>query len=156
VTPHRHSHREILALNVACADVLRIGIAEYSYEFRGVVPCFNFSRERINERISVSLVAVARELHSGRETAFQIADTGSRMGLTCHVKSMVSPPTQAAARCGSSRLPGWPPSRLETSASVLPDKCFRKKARSQRALMSLDRNKSCFFAREMFILLNRF
>ena len=51
--PHRHAHREILALHVGCADVLGIGIADDRLHLAanassGAVSRFRLARRAVN------------------------------------------------------------------------------------------------------------
>ena len=91
----RHSHRQILALNVAGGYVIIVGIAAddrfaRSHAHSGTVTCFqpvrrvavnllqhrkvNFFPERILNRFQVRAMAIGRELHAISEACFQVLD----------------------------------------------------------------------------------
>src|SRR5205823_4690330 len=92
--PHRHTHGEILPLDIACADMLRIWIAK-AHNFvaavadGGAVALLAFRcipemlhklrvidiiREGVNDRVQVNLVSVAGKLDAIRKAARKIAD----------------------------------------------------------------------------------
>ena len=97
--PHRHAHGEVLPLDVARADVLRIGIAGDILApnadalsravallslWRGAVQLLqqgivNIVAERFLDRLKIRLVAVAGELHAAGQALAQIIDESQRI-----------------------------------------------------------------------------